>query len=313
MGKKDAGPPSGYTAPGQGDPGTFQQAATAEAQGNRPNQNTDFGSTGWKMDPGTGQWTQNTRLNSSLGSTLFNLQNQGNQAWQNPLDSGESARTKASDSWYNQEKSRLDPQWNQAGDAMQTQLTNQGFVPGTEAYDKAYGNFSRAKTDAYQTANNNAIQQGGNAAQQQQQMDLTRRNAPFSMMQLLQGLTSMPGFNAGPRYLDAAMGTSNYNLQNQQMSNQGWGNLMGGLFNLGGTLGGAGILKSDARLKTDIRRLAREAIPGVPLVLFRYKSDPSKRYIGVLAQDVEKVEPESVFTGPDGFKYVHPKFAPMRI
>ena len=93
---------------------------------------------------------------------------------------------------------------------------------------------------------------------------------------------------------------NNYAAQMQQhMAN------MGGMAGLAGTLGGAGMLAmSDARLKTDVREIGSLQLPGgpVPIKTFRYHGDPVRR-MGMVAQDVEKVDPQAVFTHPvTGFK-----------
>jgi hypothetical protein len=66
-------------------------------------------------------------------------------------------------------------------------------------------------------------------------------------------------------------------------------------------LGGAGIMKySDERLKTDIHQVGELQQPGgksVPLKTFRFKGDPVRR-LGVIAQDVEPVNPQAVQTHP---------------
>jgi hypothetical protein len=60
----------------------------------------------------------------------------------------------------------------------------------------------------------------------------------------------------------------------------------------GGIIGGVGGYFSDARMKTDIRThgLTKE---GYPLKSFRYKGQ-TKRFLGVIAQDVQKIKPEAV-------------------
>lgn len=90
---------------------------------------------------------------------------------------------------------------------------------------------------------------------------------------------------------------SNYQNQLQQY-NSG----MGGLFGLAGTLGSAAIMASDARLKTDIERVGT-LDNGLPVYLYRYKAG-GPPHIGVMAQDVEKVKPEAVYTNAAGFRLV---------
>lgn len=61
-------------------------------------------------------------------------------------------RQQAEDSVYNRFTSRLDPQFEQRSEALESRLRNQGLRPGDEAYDMAMENFGRERTDAYQTA-----------------------------------------------------------------------------------------------------------------------------------------------------------------
>lgn len=90
-----------------------------------------------------------------------------------------------------------------------------------------------------------------------------------------------------------------YNARQQQQSG-----LLGGLMGLGGSLGGAAILASDERLKEDIEPVG-ELPQGVGVYEYAYKDDPnSARRIGVLAQEVERVQPDAVLEGRDGFKRV---------
>jgi len=76
----------------------------------------------------------------------------------------------------------------------------------------------------------------------------------------------------------------NANYQAQMQSQSG---LLGGLF----SLGSAAIMASDARLKTDIVRLADG--PGFGWYGFRYRGHPG-RHVGVIAQEVAGVKPGAV-------------------
>lgn len=60
---------------------------------------------------------------------------------------------------------------------------------------------------------------------------------------------------------------------------------------------------SDRRLKEDIEQVGHYE-NGLPMYEFRYKGDPQK-WRGVMADDVEKVRPETVRTTLDGFKAVN--------
>lgn len=64
---------------------------------------------------------------------------------------------------------------------------------------------------------------------------------------------------------------------------------------------------SDERLKTDIEKVG-ELDNGLPIYSFRYK-DGGPQQIGLLAQEVEEVNPEAVTEDPSGFKKVNYKMA----
>lgn len=85
------------------------------------------------------------------------------------------ARQHAEQAAYAAATSRLDPQWNQREQMQQTQLRNQGLVPGGEAYTNAMRDFNFGRNDAYSQAQNNAVQQG--LANQQSQFGMNLQNA----------------------------------------------------------------------------------------------------------------------------------------
>ena len=71
------------------------------------------------------------------------------------------ARQQVIDSLYGQSQSRLDPRFESEQRAMENQLANSGIPRGSEAFSSAMRDFNFGKTDAYQTAQNAAIQAGG--------------------------------------------------------------------------------------------------------------------------------------------------------
>jgi len=78
------------------------------------------------------------------------------------------------------QKTFLDPQWDQRQEQLQAQLLNQGIRPGSQAYQDAMTNFNNQRSgsydqmflDAYNTANNAALQ---------------NRNIPIQDLQALGG------------------------------------------------------------------------------------------------------------------------------
>ncbi len=71
------------------------------------------------------------------------------------------ARQQVIDSLYGQYQSRLDPRFQSEQVAMENQLANSGIPRGSEAFSSAMRDFNLGKNDAYQSAQNAAIQAGG--------------------------------------------------------------------------------------------------------------------------------------------------------
>ena len=71
------------------------------------------------------------------------------------------ARQQVIDSVYGQYASRLDPKFAGEMQQMETKLANSGIARGTQAFSAAMDDFYRGRNDAYQTAQNAAIQAGG--------------------------------------------------------------------------------------------------------------------------------------------------------
>lgn len=62
---------------------------------------------------------------------------------------------------------------------------------------------------------------------------------------------------------------------------------------------------SDRRLKTNIELVGRDARTGLKLYEFEYKVNPGKRFVGVMADEVELVAPHAVQVMPNGYKAVN--------
>jgi len=165
---------------------------------NRPDQQTPFGSSVWE-DLGDNKWRQTVGLTPQLqealqaqqGLTLGRSELAGDLfgtaaedlsqpiTWDamqaNEVDTGADARQRAEDAIYGRASSRLDPQWEQREESTRNRLWNQGLRPGDEAWDTEMGNLDRGRTDAYQTAQNEAIMGGGQEASRTFGLDMSRR------------------------------------------------------------------------------------------------------------------------------------------
>jgi hypothetical protein len=91
------------------------------------------------------------------------------------------------------------------------------------------------------------------------------------------------------------------NLYGQKMQAQG--EMYGALLGAGSTLGAAA-LASDRRLKENIELVGRDERTMLPLYEFEYKGGDGRRFLGVMADDVEKVFPQAVIKMSNGYKAV---------
>lgn len=96
-------------------------------------------------------------LQSNLGALGQNY-NTLNQELQGMDASG--AMQRGQDAYYKQATSFLDPQFAQQGESLEASLAAKGLTPGSEAYNRAMGDFQREKSFAYNQAANSAITQG---------------------------------------------------------------------------------------------------------------------------------------------------------
>lgn len=117
--------------------------------------------------------------------------------------------------------------------------------------------------------------------------------APFFQM-----LASMIGATSGGTQQTVGVGTGG--------STGLLGGLMGGLGSFAGSPAGsaaiASLFSSDRRLKDDIEEIG--TVDGLPLYRFRYKGEPA-RYIGFMADEVERRDKSAVVTMPSGYKAVN--------
>lgn len=302
------------------DPGSMGSQLDAQARANAgfynaatPTQTNAFGVTSQYGQNPDGTFTQKSSFGGPLGDAVNSMGSQAASAWGQPLDNGAQARQHAQDAIYGQETSRLDPQWQQRQHNFQTQMANQGIDPNSAAYGTASGNLNRAQNDAYQQANYGSIIGGGQEAQRQQQMDLTSRFAP---LQGLSGAAGLTGQSANP-ILPAAIAQYQAQLQKYGIDQQGKNSTMGGISNLGGSAMMAAAL-SDERYKPDGHRSSRfEQLPGVPFATFRRPGYGSKRFAGVMAQDLEAAGYGHLVMDVGGIKMVdtaaNPMVAPVEI
>lgn len=128
----------------------------------------------------------------------------------------------------------------------------------------------------------------------------------------LTGQTSNTGLGLAGIGAGAGGGIGLYNARyanaSRTSNTTNQGSFLATMTGVGRLLGGAGAayesgIFSDRRLKRNIVRIG-ELLNGIPTYLFQYLNH-APFYIGVMADDVEKVKPEAVKTGRFGFKSVN--------
>jgi hypothetical protein len=137
------------------------------------------------------------------------------------------AMQQAQNASYNQAASRLNPQWQNSNHDLENQLVQQGVMQNSDAWNRAMSEQSRNQTDAYQTAQNNAVQQGNAAEAQLYGQGLSSNqnaymqalnNASFHNASQGQGFgqsMSNAQLNNATQGQQFAQGMQNANLQNQ--------------------------------------------------------------------------------------------------
>jgi len=322
MGKSASTPPApDYTA-----------AAEATAAGNRVSQYTPYGSFVYSEEgtdtQGNPKWAATASLSpaqqqlldiqnkTSLG--LGQLQQQGlgyvENMLANPFDTSSLAQTGINPGETMQQSvmRRLQPQMAQQKDAFDAQMANQGIVPGTQAYDNARRSFDQQQNDLLTSAVIQGTQTGLAANQQGFNQLGYIRNEPINTLNAIRSGSQVtnPSFGqtaAGADILGATQAGYNANLASANAQNAANNQFTSGLMGLGGTLGAAAIM-SDIRTKENIKAIGW--LPnGLPVYEYEYKPEfkafGKGKQIGVMAQDVEKVQPEAVITREDGYKMVN--------
>ena len=230
-------------------------------------------------------------------------------------------RSQVQDALYNRQAAYLDPQWNQREGLFKSEMANKGIVEGSEAWRNALDDQNRARSFDYAQARNDAVLAGqgemstlsdisrGNRGMTLDEM-YRERGQPLNEFNSLRSSSQvdMPQF-AGAGQANAASTdvASNYMNQYQGQLNkynaqqQSQNGMMSGLF----SLGSAAIMASDERLKENVKKVGKLST-GPNIYKYTMKSDPTDTpQIGVMAQEVEKTQPDAVMKGSDGYRRVN--------
>ena len=313
--------------------GNLAAAQTATAA-NRVNQVTPYGNLNYtqtKDAEGNPVWTATTTL-SDIGQQLLNNQNQASLGLGGTINAalGRVQSTmgqefnpnlpqvgiNAGEQYQEAYMRRLAPQIEQGREALDVKLANAGIPVGSEAYNRAQMAQSQRENDLLLGATTQGFGTGLSANQQAYNQAMTNYNMPLNTLSALRSGSQVqnPSFvnssqqattggadilGASQMGYNAQMGNFNQQQAAQQNFNQG---LMG--------LGGAGIMAfSDIRMKENIKQI--HWLPnGLPVYEYEYKAEFKDiaghgKFVGVMAQEAELVQPEAVITNADVYKMVN--------
>lgn len=205
-------------------------------------------------------------------------------------------------------------------------LTRMGVNPGSGKFAVASNQVGLAKAAALAGATNNsrtAARAEGRALTDRATnalagypamgMQASGQGAQFGGLGLNYANQGAAGINSGFQTGASVAGANSQGygaIWNQQQNayradQANSGDFFGSLLGAGAQLGAAYIAKgSDRRLKQDIEPVGRDERTGLTLYRFAYKSHPDQHYIGVMADEVERVMPDAVVVMPNGFKAV---------
>lgn len=230
------------------------------------------------------------------------LNNMGNYNFN--VTASDEARQRAEQATYQSYLNNLLPQFaNQTSD-LTASLANKGITIGSEAYSRAMNNLQNTQNNALNQALFQSVLAGQNAYSNS--LNDTINAANFSnnaqsnyINQLLQALQkSYSGY-------DIAM--NKYNIQNnanQRIAQNSLANAnaqtdSGNQFLQSAAKAAALTLASDRRLKENIKAVGK-LNNGLTVYCFNYKGSNISQ-IGLIAQEVQEVNPEAVIEGEDGF------------
>jgi hypothetical protein len=181
-------------------------------------------------------------------------------------------------------------------EAARTRLVNQGIAPGSEAWNREMQNLDTAQSRSRDQFMLDSLGQDFSMQQAQRNQNVNESTALATGGQVSQPIFGQP--RVGSVATTDNAGIINQDYQNRLAKSQVMGSNIGGLFSGLGSV----FSFSDKRLKTDIKEVGK--VKGNKIYEYRYKSGGPMQ-IGVMAQDIEKKNPNAVKTHASGYKMVN--------
>jgi hypothetical protein len=232
------------------------QGAQAATSVNRVNQNTPYANLQYQQTGtdanGNPIWSANQSLNPQLQTALGGLQNRLASTAGQGINTSALAQTgiNPGELYSDAIMRRLQPQLDRQSAQSDTQLANQGIMPGSAAYNTAKQQLAQQQNDALTSAQVGGINVGLQANQQGFNQALQQSNLPYTQLGAFQQATQ-PGYVnpynqaavSGPDYTGAYSTGQAAALAAQNAANARTANMQNGLYSLGGAalLGSGGI------------------------------------------------------------------------
>jgi hypothetical protein len=210
------------------------------------------------------------------------------------------------------ERTMMDPLWNSRSEQFDTQMRNEGIMPGSDAYATRMRQFEQQKADAYNKMFLGSYGMANDAAMKEWMMPLQEAGSIAAIragqpMPNIPAFGQTPGAGVAPTDL-AGIVNNSYNQQTAQANAS-----MGGLYGLGaaglggwasaGFPGGAALLAaiSERKLKTEIKKIGDDP-RGWGIYRFRYIWPGSPWFTGFMVDEVEPIRPDAIVTFPSGVR-----------
>lgn len=274
---------------------------------------------------------------SSLPGVASRVTNGSNSPWaiRQAQNAAYQAQAQFLDPQYAQREAQLKSELANQGVVPGTAAYDSAMADFNRGRTQDYQAARNSAVSAGQAEQNTLFNQGiqganlqNTANQQALAQAITLRDQPLNEYNALMsgGQVSMPSFPTSTPNTVAptdVAGITNQNYQNQlglynaQVGQQN--SLMNGLFSLGGSglmaygmmhSAAPALMASDERVKKNKKRVGTTPVMGLPVYTFEYKKPfeafglGGKKQIGVMAQDLEKVNPAAVLRRPDGLRMV---------
>ncbi len=334
-GKGGGSPPApDYTGAAQATAAGNLEAARATAAANRVNQYTPYGNLVYaptEKDPFGNQLYQVTQtlspaeqqkldLSNTLESGLLGTAQTGLNYAQGVLSKPGVDMSKlpqmpinAGETYSDAIMRRLQPTMQASQASFDTKMANQGIAPGSEAYRNANREFQQGQNDLLTSAVTQGMGVGMGAQQQAFNQAAYNQMQPINVINALRTGTQVDNPNyvspvqqaqtGGADLMGAAQNQYNAALGSYNAQQAGAGNFWGGLMGLGGAI------FSDENMKENVVEIGA-LNNGLKIYSFEYKPEYKDiaghgRFVGVMAQEVEKVQPEAVVAMPNGLRGVN--------